>query len=301
MRAALAAQHPELCPRFARVGSLADTLRAAEGMTYPLILKPVSGSGSKGIYRVNDRTELESAYAALAALVDPVRDPIFTGHAGDLIVEEFLQGSEHSVEGVVFQGKPVVFGVTDKSTSEPYRLETGHVFPSQLPQEALDSIDDLVTKTVDAFGLDNSAFHLECIVGSDGRARLVECAARAGGGFITSDLIGLATGADAATQIVRVALGQAPQAASPRMVAGVRKLMAERPGTLQEITGLDEALRVPGVTRIVLERPIGAAVQLPPEDFTSSVIGMVIAVAPTAPELDEALSSAMSSLTAVIA
>ena len=62
--------------------------------------------------------------------LDPARDSIFTGHKDDLIVEEFLQGSEHSVEGIVQGGALTVFSVTDKRTTEPYRLEIGHVFPS---------------------------------------------------------------------------------------------------------------------------------------------------------------------------
>ncbi len=301
MRAALEELRSDLCPRFARVGSWEETAAAAEGMTYPLVLKPVSGSGSKGIYQVRDLEELRHAQKALTLLVDPGRDPIFTGHAGDLILEELLIGSEHSVEGVVFEGRPVVFGVTDKRTSEPFRIEVGHVFPSQLSRAALDSVHELVRETIAAFGLDNSAFHLECMVGPDGKARLIECAARAGGDFIVSNLVGLSTGFEGATNVLRVAMGHGPQTAVPRVVAGVRKIMAGQPGRFEELQGLDEALRIPGVEKVVLERPRGSAVQLPPQDFGTAVIGAVIATAPTAAEVEETLDEAIGVLAPVIA
>lgn len=301
MRAALSERRADLCPRFARVSSWEETVAAAEGMAFPLILKPVAGSGSKGIYRAEDAAQLREAHEALTALVDPARDPIFTGHKDDLIVEEFLQGSEHSVEGVVQGGALTVFGVTDKRTTEPYRLEVGHVFPSQLPDAALASIHELVVEAVGAFGLDDSAFHLECMVGHDGKARLIECAARGAGDYIVSDLIGLATGESGATNVLRVALGEAPRTVPPTVVAGVRKVMAPRAGRFEELTGLDEVLRIPGVEKVVLERQRGATVRLPPEDFASVVIGAVIASAPTAVELEGILDTAIATLVPVIA
>lgn len=292
MRQALASRRPDMCPKFARVSSWEETLDASGTMAYPLVLKPVSGSGSKGIYRVEDEDSLRAAHQALKAFVDPRQDPIFTGHGGDLILEEFLAGTEHSVEGVVHDGVVSAFGVTDKRTNEPYRLETGHIFPSQLPAEVLASVGELVHETISSFGLDNTAFHLECIIGADGHARLVECAARGAGDFIMSDLVGLATGVPGCLNVLRVALGKEPLPTSPHLVAGVRKIMASKPGTLSQIVGLDDALRVAGVEKVVLERPIGARVQLPPDDFSSSVIGAVIATAPTAAEAEAILDTA---------
>lgn len=300
MRQALASRRPDLCPRFARVNSWEEALEASRAMTYPLVLKPVSGSGSKGIYRVEDEKALRTAHQALTAFVDPAQDPIFTGHQGDLILEEFLAGTEHSVEGVVHDGAVSVFGVTDKRTNEPYRLETGHIFPSQLPTQALASVHELVQETIARFGLDNTAFHLECIIGADGKARLVECAARGAGDFILSDLVGLATGVPGCLNVLRVALGEDPLPTSPHLVAGVRKIMATHPGTLAQIAGLDDALRVSGVEKVVLERAIGARVQLPPKDFNSSVIGAVIASAPTAAEVEAILDTAIGLIEPVL-
>jgi biotin carboxylase len=300
MREALAARHPTLCPRFARVREWGETLRASRELTFPLVLKPVSGSGSKGIYRVADETELRAAHRALTELVDPARDPIFTGHHGDLILEEFMTGSEHSVEGVVHEGRVTILGVTDKRTNEPFRLETGHVFPSQLPAGTLAAVHDLTHAVVASFGMDDCTFHLECIIGPDGTARLVECAGRGAGDFILSDLVGLATGAPGCTDALRVALGQEPRPGRPFLVAGLRKIMAEAEGTLRSVEGVDAALRVPGVEKIVLERPLQAAVQLPPRDFASSVIGAVIATAPTAAEVEAILDEAVGLITPVV-
>lgn len=300
MRQALASHRPDLCPRYQFVRTEGEALKAFHSMTGPLILKPVSGSGSKGIFRVQNEADLRRAHAALTALVDGARDPIFVSHDGDLILEEFMEGTEHSVEGVIHDGRMTILGVTDKSTNEPFRLEVGHVFPSRLSAAALKSVHELTLEVVQSFEMDDCTFHLECIVSEHGRARLVECAGRGAGDFILSHLIGLSTGQPGCVNALRVALGEVPVSVEPYLYAGVRKVMATTEGNLSAVEGVGEALRVPGIEKIVLERAIGDLVELPPADFTKSVIGTVIATGGSAEELDRALEQAVSHIHPVI-
>jgi len=300
MRAALARVRPDLSPAHETVTRLTDLAAAVERVGYPAIVKPVSGNGSKGIWRVAGPDEVADAAAGLGSLVTAASDPIFAGHEGEVIVEQFLEGTEHSVEGFVHDGVVHIVGVTDKTTSEPHRLELGHIFPSTLGADTLLRVEELAAAVMEGFGLDDGTFHLECIVGPDGVARMVECAARVGGDFITSHLVGLATGQSFCENVLRVALGEAPVLRPATLSAGVRKIMAPAAGTLAAVRGTDEALRVPGVEHIALERQVGAQVRLPPEDVMSCFVGAIIATGATAAEVVASLDAAEACLEIVV-
>jgi biotin carboxylase len=135
-----------------------------------------------------------------------------------------------------------------------------------------------------------------------GTARLIEVAARAGGDFIGSHLVGLATGVPFHENVIRVATGRAPRLPDqPHLHAGLRKIMAPAAGKLVRVDGLDTALGVPGVQHVVLDRRPGTTVRLPPEHFSSSLLGAVIATGDTAEAVDSALGAAVDALRAEIA
>lgn len=296
MRQALAA-HPHTIPRFARVTGWDDVVKAVDEVGFPAVLKPTSGSGSKGIFVVHDTSGLRDAFDHLMHYTRGDVDRVFSDNPNELILEELLTGTEHSVEGFVTDGTVTIAGVTDKETSEPYRLEVAHTFPSTLPEAALAAVHELTRTVVSALGLDNATFHLETMVSPRGGAKLVEIAARVGGDFITSHLVGLATGVPFAQNVIRVATGQRPELGSGRaLYSGVRKIMAPVSGVLRTVDGLAVALAVPGVRHVVVERPLGARVTLPPADYMSSTVGALIAVGDSADAVRRTLDTAVAAL-----
>jgi biotin carboxylase len=299
MRQALV-DHPEAIPRFARVTEWTELTKAVAEIGYPAVLKPTSASGSKGIFVLRGEDDLRAAFDELIRYTRPEVDKVFTDNSGELIVEEFLVGTEHSVEGFVHGGEIHIAGVTDKETSEPFRLEVAHTFPSSLPESSLDSVRELTTTVVRGLGLQDCTFHLECMVSPAGTAKLVEVAARVGGDFITSHLVGLATGVPFAENVIRVATGQAPVLGDAVMHSGIRKIMASAAGVFEGVDGLADALGVPGVRHAIIERPVGAKVQLPPVDYMSCTIGAVLAVGDSAEAVRAALAKAVDAVTARI-
>ncbi|KGM13848.1 ATP-grasp domain-containing protein [Cellulomonas bogoriensis] len=292
MRQALA-DAPHTIPRYALVRTWDEAVTAAEAVGYSAVLKPTSASGSKGIFVLRGPQDLRPAFEDLMRLTAAGGDRVFEDNPNELVLEEYLTGTEHSVEGFVIDGEPVIVGVTDKDTTEPFKLELGHVFPSSLPPDRLTAVHDLTRTVVAAVGLDRCTFHLECKVDDQGRARLVEVAARIGGDLITSHLVGLATGTPFYENVLRVAVGHAPvlPQAQPR-VAGLRKIMATQDGTFRGMDGLWEALAVPGVRHVVAERAPGATVRMPPADYMSCTLGAVLAVGDTAEEVRGTLDTA---------
>ncbi|GAA3465254.1 ATP-grasp domain-containing protein [Saccharothrix longispora] len=297
MREALAG-HPHTIPRFARITTWDELAKAASDIGYPSVLKPTSASGSKGIFVVRSEDELRPAFDELMRYTRPEVDKVFGDNPNELIFEEFLVGTEHSVEGFVVGGEVVVAGITDKETTEPFRLELAHTFPSSLPPAVQDAARGLAATVVSAIGLDDCTFHLECMAAPDGTVKLVEVAARVGGDFITSHLVGLATGVPFAENVIRVATGSAPVlgTAGP-LFSGVRKIMADKAGVVSSVDGVVDALAVPGVRHVAVERSAGASVALPPQDYMSGTLGAVIAVGDSADAVRATLARAVDAVT----
>jgi biotin carboxylase len=277
MRAALRGR-PDLIPRFQAVTCLDDLVEAYQQIGTPAVLKPAGGSGSRSILQVEDGADLPSLYAQAVRLTAPTVAPLFADYPGEFVYEERLCGTEHSVEGLVHDGVVHIAGITDKWVTEPHYVEYEQVYPTALPPAAQDHVQALTRAVVAAIGLDWCAFHLECRVDDDGRAKLLEVAARPGGGYITSHLIPLATGVPFHQNLVRVATGQPPDLTRSRdLYAGSRGVLSPVPGRFDGFAGLAETLDLWGLEHFVYERAVGSRVVLPPGDTLSAVLGYAIA------------------------
>lgn len=299
MRTALA-ELPEYLPRFARVTGVAELESAAEYVGTPAVLKPTGAAGSIGIFEIHRHADLRPAFDRLTAYTRPEVHPIFATSTGELILEEFLTGSEHSVEGYVHQGRVTLAGVTDKTTLAPFHTETRHVFPSALPAGATAAIARMTEAVVGRLGLDDGVFHLECKWDGE-RPRLVEVAARVGGDHITSHLVPLATGTSFYENALRVATGDAPLApTAPPLAAGVQKFLAPHAGTFRGLDGLVEATAVPGLEHLVVDTRPGATVRVPPEHYMEYALGAAVVRAGTPAEVTAALDTVQSLVRPVV-
>jgi biotin carboxylase/SAM-dependent methyltransferase len=291
------AGYPGLVPDFQLVDSAESFELAIARIGFPAVLKPLTGSGSKGIFEVVDKASAHRAWEKLREYTQESGDPMFAGTEGQWLYEERLNGTEHSVEGLVQAGYVYVVAVTDKVTAAPYHLEVEHIQPSALDSTKLAAVDELTRTVVKAFGLDNCAFHLECKVDSEGRARLVEVAGRAAGGMIASHLVPLATGIDFCRDVIRVAAAipiapVKPTLATAAVFAGARSVFAERGGTIEGVNGLSDALAVPGVEYVAMLLGRGDRTKIPPEDFMSQRVATIIGRAGDREELRANLTGA---------
>jgi biotin carboxylase len=281
-----------LVGRNAPVTGPADLEPALAAVGFPAVLKPAAAAGSFGIFEVRDAVEARTAYDRLAALLPGVPVPWRGGAAGELILDEYLDGPEFSVEGWVAGGVVTVAGITDKTTTDPYHLELRHVFPSAAAPAAQDAIRAGTDRVLRAIGLDHCAFHLECKLTSRG-FRLIEVAGRPGGDYIASHLVPLATGIDLHAACIQIACGQQPPAPAPDgLAAGVHFLLADRPGRFAGVDELAGVLAMSRVEQVFTELPPGADVRLPPADFESQRVAAVLVRAPSPAEVGAALDAA---------
>lgn len=174
-----------------------------EQFTTNAILKPSRNSGSRGIAKVEKGITKEYFIKLYRRALDESRDH-------QVLIEQFIEGPEFSVEVIVWQGEPHVLAVTDKKTTEaPYFVELGHNQPSVYPEEIQQKLKDGAIAGIKALGLSSCAAHCELKV-QDGEAYLMEIGARMGGDFISTELTHLSTGIDMVAATICVVLGMEP-------------------------------------------------------------------------------------------
>lgn len=170
-------------------------------LSYPIIVKPVDRSGSRGI------TELFSA-DGLAEAIERAKSYGFIKKA---LVEEFATGQEYSVECISWEGKHDLLAVTRKyTTGTPSFIETGHIEPSGLDPVSVGRIRDVVFHALDSLRIRYGASHSELKIDDSGNIKIIEIGARGGGDCICSSLVELSTGIDFVKAVIDVALGVQP-------------------------------------------------------------------------------------------
>jgi biotin carboxylase len=202
-----------------------------EQFTTNAILKPSRNSGSRGIAKVDKGISKDAFVELYRRALDESRDY-------SVLIEQFIEGPEFSVEVIVWNGEPHVLAVTDKKTTEaPYFVELGHNQPSIFPEEIQQKLKDGAIAGIIALGLSNCAAHCELKV-QDGEAYLMEIGARMGGDFISTELTHLSTGIDMVAATISVVLGMEPNLQPTEEKHGVCiRYFTPKPGKLMVIEG----------------------------------------------------------------
>lgn len=189
-REMLSKKAPHLVPKFAKISTSSCIDEVVKGFKYPLIVKPISASGSMGIFTVNNIIELQDALKQLEHKKNNEAKGVFDKFGDYYIVEEFLRGREISVEAFV-SNTTYIAGITDKTTTNPWYIESRHIFPSNLPQYMQNKIINEVKFIVNELGINHSAIHVEMKIDEE-ECKIVEIATRTGGDLISSHLVPMA-------------------------------------------------------------------------------------------------------------
>ncbi|MEV6521807.1 ATP-grasp domain-containing protein [Longispora sp. NPDC051575] len=237
-------------PLFAEARTPDAAVAAAEPIGYPVVVKPVAGSGSIGVRLCSTPDEVRAAAAdVLGAL------PGLPPQEG-VLVEEYLDGPEYSVETLDEQ----VVGVTRKHLGpRPYFVETGHDFPAPVGGPLTTSLGEAALTALRALGLGWGPAHVELRHTRRGPC-VVEVNPRLAGGMIPR-VVAESCGVDMIAHVVRRAAGVAGELVSgPVRPASIRFLVAPRGGELLGVDGVEAARAVPGVVEVAVLREPGELV-----------------------------------------
>ncbi|WP_405616644.1 ATP-grasp domain-containing protein [Streptomyces sp. NBC_01508] len=218
-----------------------ETFAAEYG--YPIVLKPRDGQGKMGFSLLRDA-------GAVAGALE--RFETQTPHS-EMLVEQFLEGEEYSVEAFSEGGEHQVICVTKKFKDPQTFVEIGHCVPAPVGPDAERAMTDFALQVLDAIEVENGPSHTEIMLGPDG-PRVVETHARLPGGAVVN-LIDMLTGVDLDELWIRQLAGDSVRMevpGKPRGHAASAFAVPKGPGTLRRIHGAAEAAGLPGVALVKL-------------------------------------------------
>lgn len=172
-----------------------------ENFRFPIIVKPTDRSGSRGITKLSNERGLREA-------IELAKKQSFEKK---VLIEEFAEGQEYSVEFLSYKGVHHFLALTKKyTTGAPHFIETAHIEPAPVSEETLNRVKKIVEHALTSLKVENGASHSELKIDKDGTIKLIEIGARMGGDFIGSHLVHYSTGIDFVKNVILIALGQTP-------------------------------------------------------------------------------------------
>ena len=270
-------QHGVPSPNFLPVWSLSDAKKAGKILTFPVVIKPSDNMGARGVMRVDNPNQISDAFKFSKG----------ASPSGELIMEEYMEGPELSIDAIIYNNEITITGVADRIIEyPPYFIETGHNMPSGLPREIQADACEVMKMGIHALGITTGAAKGDIKITSKG-PMIGELAARLSGGFMSAYTYPLSSGVDLMKAAIEVALGQEPGNLEPVMSrVSIERAIITRPGFVKKITGLEEALKINGIKEIFLNVKPGDKVIQPRSNVEKA--GHIIAVGAT---LEEATAS----------
>jgi len=230
-----------LVPRYER-----RAIEAANKVSgpYPVVLKPLALSGSRGVIRANNDEEFRAAWARIAKLLESGEIRERREEADRFIqVETYIPGREFAVEGILREGQLQVLAIFDKPEplEGPFFEETIYVTPSQESPETQARIVEAIERAVAAVGLSDGPLHGECRVNDSG-VWVLEVAGRPIGGLCARALT-FDGGKPLEEILLQAAPGEAPEARLDDGASGVMMIPVPGAGILERVDGIDQASR----------------------------------------------------------
>jgi phosphoribosylamine-glycine ligase len=282
-----------------------DLEQLAGQLHYPCVVKPLELSGSRGVIRADDEPEFVRAVGRLAKILDADSEKHETvSRASHFLTEDFIDGPEVAVEGLLSGGRLRVLALFDKPDplDGPFFEETIYVTPSRLPSDVQKQIADCTSQAVQALGLTEGPIHAELRLGKDGPS-VIEVNARSIGGQCSRTLK-FGTGISLEELIIRHALENRESRVESRELeeigtpSGVMMIPIPRAGTLCEVHGVDDAESVANIERVSISAHVGQ--QLVPLPEGSLYLGFLFARASSVAAVEAALREAHARLQFVI-
>lgn len=273
-----------------------DIRRLADELSFPVVIKPVGLSGSRGVIRADDSMTLVAAFERVSALLQrPDIRAQRTGLEREMLIESFIPGREYAVEGLLTDGVFTPLAVFDKPDplDGPFFEETIYVTPSSAPPALQARILDAVQRGARALGLRHGAVHAECRVDVQQEVYLLEVAARPIGGLCTRVL---RFQTDRGLQslehlLLRHAIGQDISAVRREpAAAAVMMIPIPRRGVLKHVGAEDDARRVANVEEVRITAKLDQVLEPLPE--AGSYLGFIFARAPEPAAAESAVREA---------
>lgn len=184
--------------------------KVEDDFEYPVVLKPIDNSGSRGVIFCNDKEDAENYFKEVYS---HTKNP-------KIAVENVIYGQEYSLESLHYNGETILYQITEKyMTPKPYFTEMELFQPSLLSEVEISEIEEVVRKIAKAFNFYNCGSHNEIKIDKNGNIKVIEASPRYAGDYITSHLVPLSTGLDVELNLIKIALGEEPDMTRPTNIS----------------------------------------------------------------------------------
>ncbi len=278
-------------PVFYKASNKKEYLECVSCFKNSFIVKPADSSGSRGIIKISSHDDIDLISKAYDYCVG-------FSKVGDVVVEEYMDGPEVSVETLAIDGEVHIIQITDKiTTGAPHYVEMGHSQPSQLSFDIQSKIKQVAIEANKAIGIKNGPSHTEIIVTKEG-PKIVELGARLGGDNINTHLVPLSTGVDIVECCIKIALGEKPDFTAKFNKGSAIRYFRQKAGIVEKIDGIDIAKSIDGVKQVSIVHGIGEKIT----DIVSSGsrMGFVIAQSETVEDAVNICENALDRINVVI-
>lgn len=223
-----------------------------DGLSFPLVIKPADNNGSKGIIKVYSKQEFDKAISEARKYTV----------SGDLLVEEFKEGEEYSVEAFIRNGEPYIVFASKNIKVKNRNTFTicSNEYVAALSSELESKIKEIIVKIGKTFNIDNVPLLIQMIV-KDNEVNVIEFSARTGGGsklFFIREMVKV----DIIDNLLDITFGLKPDIeAIPCSDKAVIKYVYAEPGIFSDIQNLEELKASGYITNVYQYKSFGTEIK----------------------------------------
>lgn len=272
-------------PEYRTLTGVEDLEGKLEGLPGPWVVKPVDNMGARGTRRVDAPGKLEEA----------VRSALSWSSSSRVVVEEYMDGPEFSIDAVVEDGELTVCGFADRHIFfPPYFIEMGHTMPSNAPAESVGEILRVFGLGVKALGIRTGCAKGDVKLTESG-GKVGEIAARLSGGYMSGWTYPYSSGVDLTGAALNLAVGLPAGDLTPRYERhSAERAFISIPGEVESVHGVEKARQTAGVRDVFLRLVPGDRVRFPRNNVEKC--GNVISLAETRREAVKAAETAAAAM-----
>ena len=251
---------------------------------YPVLVKPADGSGARGVFICNDPNELKIKY----------KEALNYSQSKNILVERYVNGKEVTVFYLLDDGEIYLTGMGNRHVKHNQEgiipLPVAYTFPSVYLNDYMKETDQNVKEMFRSLGMKNGMVFMQCLV-QDNECIVYDIGYRLTG-TLEYKLMNEIDGYDPLEMLIRFALtGKMSEKGLKEIVNPIWKQYAcnvsflMKPGTIEEIKGIEKIKEIPGVVDAVLAHEIGDTLPEEAKGMLKQIMLRVFAVAENENEL----------------
>jgi biotin carboxylase len=234
-------------PKYKVVADVQEALLTSKEIGFPLVIKPVDNFSSRGVCVIYNEEELEGFFPKSMA----------ASFSKKVLLEEFMIGTEGSVEALVQDGEVFIMGICSKEKSPlPYRYDLKLTYPGLFTESQFLKINEFILDLAKGYGIRNGVLHVEIMV-NENRVRLIEFAIRGCGSKVVTHLMPAMLDYDVVKHLISNAFGIKQKIQFAEGKQGILEFIMLPKGKIKNLEGIEEVRKIPGVLDFDIERKPG--------------------------------------------